>query len=176
MMKETDYYVLEYDSRISSSGGGLEWPERMLRGYEYAADEEIVYVKQGQPFASPCMMEHYPLLLLSEELSLFILKANPEISYKRVVVMNLEKQNQSFYKWMDLPKAACPAPERTLVQGGQIMAMTADIRGLEDAPVFTIPYYRAHVIIARLDAAESLLRAGIYGLVVRPIQIAEGEF
>lgn len=173
--RETQYHVIEYDRRLPVNGGSLQWPERMLQGYEYAADEEIVYVKQGQLFAFPCILEHSPLLLLGEELSKVILKAAPDTARKRVVVMNLEQQRHSFYDWVNLPKAICTIPERALIQGGQIMGLTADLRGLEEAPIFSISYSPAQLVIVRLDIAEGLLRAGIYGLTVRPIQIIEGE-
>lgn len=173
--RETQYHMIEYDRGLPVNGGSLQWPERMLLGYEYAADEEIVYVKQSQPFAFPCILAQPPVLLLGEELSKVILKAAPDTARKRVAIMNLEQQRHSFYNWVNLPKAMCANPERALIQGGQIMGMTADLRGLEEAPIFSISYFPAQLVIVRLDIAEALLRAGIYGLSVRPIQITEGE-
>lgn len=174
-MSETNYYVIEQDRQLSSNGASLQWPERMLQGYDYAAEEEIVYVKSGQAFSSPSILAQYPLLLLGDELSKIIMKLAPEITSKRVVVMNLEQYNQSFYHWMDLPKATCIAPDQALIQSGQVMSIMADLSGLEQEPAFLIPYYRTQLVIVRLELAERLLRAGIYGLNVRPIQITEGD-
>ncbi|CAI6053475.1 hypothetical protein PAECIP112173_01487 [Paenibacillus sp. JJ-100] len=174
-MREVNLYVIEHDRRLPSNGASLQWPERMLQGYDHAAEEEIVYVKSGQSFSSSSLLAQYPLLLLSEELSKIVMKFAPEITSKRVVVMDTEKYNQSFYHWMDLPKATCISPDQALIQSGQVMSIMADLSGLERTPAFTIPYYRTQLMIVRLELAERLLRAGIYGLNVRPIQITEGD-
>lgn len=170
-----EHYIIEHDRRRLQQTQSIQWPERMLQGYSEAANEEIVFVKSGKGYPSPCVIDHYPVQLFTEEIAAIMLKAEPELQRKRVVVMNLEQQNQTFYDWIDLPKVFWMNPDRIRVQAGQVTGVEMNPQSLEESSIWCIPYYRSHLVIVRLDVAEKLLKAGIYGLNIRPIRITEGE-
>ncbi|MGR6543704.1 hypothetical protein [Paenibacillus tundrae] len=169
-----EYFIIEYDRRLPQQGA-IQWPERMLRGYEQTADEEMVYVKQGEVFTSPCIVNHYPIQLYVEELSRIMLKMESDLHHKRIVVMNLEQQNQTFYEWIELPQVSWMAPQAVQVEAGQVKGIDLGHQGLSESSIWCVPYYRSYLTIVGLEVAEKLLKAGIYGLILRPIQITGGE-
>ncbi|AKG33270.1 hypothetical protein [Paenibacillus durus] len=173
-MSRMEYYVLEHDRRLPANGANLAFPERMLRGYGHAEQQEVVYVKPGNSLTSSSLIEH-PILLVSEELRAIINKQIPEIAYKSVIVMDLKQQGQFDYAWMDFPEIPCIAPDRTGSENGQVMTIGVDPEALREAAIFQIPYYRSRVLVARVDVAESLLRKSLYGLRIRPIRLTGGE-
>ncbi|MFX3634517.1 MAG: hypothetical protein ACE3L7_03000 [Candidatus Pristimantibacillus sp.] len=173
-MSDMEYFVLEHDRRLPANGGNLAFSDRMLRGYRYAEQQEIVYAKTGSRLSHGSLIEQ-PLLLVSEELRTLITQIAPEIAYKRVLTIDLEQQVQFPYAWMDFQEIACAAPDRTGMENGRISRMVINPDVLGEAAIFQIPYYRSRVLVARVDMAESLLRKSLYGLSIRRIQLIGGE-
>ncbi|KQO02119.1 hypothetical protein ASF12_33155 [Paenibacillus sp. Leaf72] len=165
-----EYFVLEHDRRLPANGANLAFPERMLRGYRYAEQQEMVYVKKGSRLNPGCMIEN-PLLLVGAELRAVVSRMVPNMGYKSVIVMDLEQQGQFFYDWMDVQEVPCLAPERTVTENGRVSKMWVDPWALQEAAIFQIPYYRSRVLVVRVDIAEGLLRKSLYGLSVRRIEL-----
>ncbi|MWC31385.1 hypothetical protein [Paenibacillus sp. MMS18-CY102] len=172
-MRSMKYFVLEHDRRSPANGANINFPARMLQGYHYAEEQEIVYAKQGCQISPSSLIEH-PILLISDPLRKTIARFIPDVGYKSIVVMDLGQQSQFYYSWMDFVEIPCLMPERMEAENGRISKMHVEDVS-EDAAIFQISHYRSRVLVARVDVAECLLRTGLYGLKVRPIQLMRGD-
>lgn len=169
-----EYFIIEHDRRLDAIGGAISFPERMLKGFEHAAEQEIVYIKPGRKLEYSCIVER-PVLLISEEIRTIVSQFEPQTAYKAVVVMDQEHHGQLHYSMMDLKEVHCISEEYSLIEKGQIKKMVIDESRIGDLSIFKIPYYHSSILVARLDVAECLLRKSLYGLRLRRILSMEGE-
>ncbi|CAH1222285.1 hypothetical protein PAECIP111893_04840 [Paenibacillus plantiphilus] len=169
-----EYFIIEHDDRLDAAGGAIVFPERMLKGFEHAEQQEIVHIKPGRELVYSSIIER-PVLLVSNEMQAIISRYEPEMACKTVVVMDMTKNMQVHFSMMELKEIPCTAPAEVVVEKGRIEQLAIDKRLIGDSSMFKITYYQSALLVVRLDLAENLLRAGLYGLRVRRILLKEGE-
>ncbi|MMZ57270.1 hypothetical protein D1872_191890 [compost metagenome] len=167
-----EYFIVEQDRRLM--GGAISFPERIMKGFEYAEQNEVVYVKAEGDFEYSCIIDR-PVLLVSDEFKRVICEFDPQMEYKAVVVMDLERQLQFPYFIMNLRDVSCNSRHDSFPGAGRIDDLVIDEKQINEQAIFKITYYRSSYLVVRLDVAEHLLRKSLYGLKLKRIHSIEGD-
>ncbi|AJS61111.1 hypothetical protein [Paenibacillus sp. IHBB 10380] len=167
-----EYFIVEQDRRLI--GGAISFPERILKGFEYAEPNEVLYTKSEKELEYSCIIDR-PVLLVSDELRRIITEFEPQMEHKAVVVMDLERQLQFPYSMMNFQDVACDSNKQSYLATGRIEEIVIDEKQINGQAIFKITYYRSSYLVVRLDVAEYLLRRSLYGLKLNRIQSMEGD-
>jgi hypothetical protein len=173
--EEMEYFIVEQDRRLDTAIGGQSFPDRLLKGYEYAEEYEVVIVKSKLEMNYSCIIER-PVLLVSDKMRDIFSQFAPEINYKSVVLIDTVRQLQLLYSIMQLKEI--PHTVRSDlsrgVQPSDELLLNESLVG--DLSIFKMPYFQSSYLIVRIGVAEELLRRNLYGLKLRRIQsIREGD-
>ncbi|MNI12573.1 hypothetical protein D3C73_657610 [compost metagenome] len=171
-----DYFVLERDQRLGSTGGVWSCSDKLKKGYEAAELEEQVEVSGQGTRDYGCLLE-YPVSLVSNELRQVFARHDPQIQTKRVWVMDtLMGQNLDYYL-VQMPRIEVNAQLRTSDLGLSKIAYGFVIpQGeVKEQAFFELHYVRKKMLIVGLSLAEQVLREGLYGVAVKRIVLTEDD-
>ncbi|WP_334075108.1 MULTISPECIES: hypothetical protein [Paenibacillus] len=170
-----EFFVLERDKRLDHLAGGLVCSARLEQGYEAAEDNELVEVHGEGARDYGCMLEQ-PTLLVTSELRMLLTKYDSQMAYKTVSIIdkNFNGLQLNYFlinmREVDVMDAI---PPDVLKRSKAALGFRIRRGDVPECPFFGMTYYRKKYLVVRLDVAEHVLRAGLYGVAVKRLQLKE---
>lgn len=170
-----EFFVLERDKRLDHLAGGLVCSPRLEQGYEAAEDNELVEVHGEEVRDYGCILEQ-PTLLVANELRRLLTKYDSQMAYKTVSIIDKTLnglQLNYFLLNMREVEVMAPIPLDDLKRSNAALGFSLRRGDIPDYPFFGVTYHRKRYLVVRLDVAEHVLRAGLYGVAVKRLQLKE---
>ncbi|OBY76476.1 hypothetical protein BBG47_26885 [Paenibacillus sp. KS1] len=169
-----DYYVLLADERIDRK---VEPVSQELQGKDFekliaitVADAKEYTGRQGEYVD----WLEYPLRMASERMKVILERYHLGLRAKRVDLIDRKRGEQHMYWAMHIPELDCLSPESEFHPNRQLKKLVLDKERVKHHHLFTVAGIREPYVIVSLEAAESLLRRGLSGFVLRKVELAEG--
>lgn len=172
-MSRLEYFILEQDRRLGSLDGMITFSEQMKQGYEFAKDEEVVFVNSSKALEYGCILEK-PDLLVSDEVYQILNRYERGLAHKKVIVIDMARNGQIHYyfpKFTEVPCSNQESVKKNAEDTEKIDHFTVDEKLIEGLSMFKLKFFRKSYLVVRLDVAEGMLRTSLYGLNVRRILI-----
>lgn len=168
-----EYFILEQDRRLGSLDGLITCSEQMKKGYDFAEDEEFVYIDSPKALEYGCILEK-PVLLVSEDVYQILNRYGHGLAHKKVIVIDMARNGQVHYYLPNFTEVPCTDQEYVKKNAEDIEKLDlfmVDEKLIEGISMFKLNVYRKSYLVVRLDVAEGMLRTSLYGLNVRRILI-----
>lgn len=170
------YFLLEQDEGYINIPRPVNWfkkltPGRAMESVKKLPNREIFGVETGEdPVFLDLMTD--PLVLVSEKVKKCLSLYEPNMPFKEIVLLDRTKRVAQNYFVPTLAEIDCLTKNSEYTNWNyDLKYIELEKRKLRDKAIFTIKGPQKQKIVIRLDAAESLLRRGAKGLMLKEVEV-----
>ena len=172
-----DYFLLKQDKRYSNTPQiidlfkNINTKDLNLLKADNIEDNNCFYVKSNDNIDYLDVLDT-PIFLVSKELKKILEKYNRNMIFKMFALIDYEKKEQNFY-YLPIFEEIEALSEKSEFNLNKtiVKKIILDEKKIKDKKLFKIKESDKTLIVARLDAAESLLRREFKGLTLERLQV-----
>lgn len=118
----------------------------------------------------------HPCLAVSELVHDLLLKFEPNMIFKEIMLFDTKNQNAALYYVPVLDEVECLTEKCVYnLDHSELKEIEIDEQKVRDKSIFQLAGVKKRYTIIRLDLAEALLRRNITGMDLKEIRVAESE-
>ncbi|MEG0258729.1 MAG: serine protease [Lysinibacillus sp.] len=176
-----NYFILSQDERISNAvepiGISKVIKKEMLTAERM---EELEAVDRQFPVLDKRKNDYIdfiekPIALLSDPVKQLVVKYEPRLPFKSVVLMDLPNLSQVLYWLIIPPKIACLSTQTEFHRDGTLKNLVIDEAKAAPYTIFKIDGIKEDFVIVNIELAESILRRAFRGIRLIKVQ-TEGKW
>ncbi|MBG9794662.1 hypothetical protein ABD76_20090 [Paenibacillus dendritiformis] len=115
-----------------------------------------------------------PRRMVSDRMKAILEQYNPALSVKRTDLIDRKNNKHNVYWVLQVPELECLSPESEFHRNGTVKRLVLDHKRVKEHHFFAIAGIMEPYIVVSLEAAESLLRRGLTGFMLRKAEQWDG--
>lgn len=174
------YFILEQDKGYTDIPEPVNWFQKLgpgdaMKSVQKFPDREIFMVKTGDsPLFIDFMTE--PMVLVTEKVKKCLKLYEPNMPFKEIVLLDRQKKMAQNYFVPRFVELDCLTKRSEYTNWNYDLKYTElDGKKVGDKAIFTIKGPEKRNILVRLDVAESLLRRGAKGFLLKETDVKKEE-
>ena len=170
------YFLLEQDSGYINIPRPVNWFEKLTPGKAMESvkklpNREIFGIETGENPVFLDLMTN-SMVLMSEKVKKCLSLYEPNMPFKEIILMDRKRRVVHNYFVPTLAEIDCLTENSEYTNWNyDLKYIELDSKKLRDKTIFTIKGPKKQKIVIRLDAAESLLRRGAKGMMLKEVEV-----
>ena len=170
------YFIIEQDKGYTDIPESVSWFQKLgpgdaMKSVQNFPDREIFMVKTGD---SPVFIDFItePMVMVTERVKKCLQLYEPNLPFKEIVLLDSKKRMARNYFVPRFSELDCLTGRSEYTNWNyDLKYAELDVGKIKDKAVFTIKGPQKRNIVIRLDVAESLLRRGAKGFLLRETDV-----
>lgn len=170
------YFLLEQDRGYTDIPRPVNWfdvlaPGKVMESLKTLPERENFRVEAGEETVFLDLLTD-PMVMVSEKVKECIELYEPNMPFKEIVLISRKRGMSKRYFVPFFTELDCLAKETVFTNWEyDLIKAVLDGQRLKDKAIFTVKGPQKLNIVIRLDAAESLLRRSVKGLMLKEVEV-----